>query len=853
MILPSSPVLPHEDPTLLFTNAGMNQFKEIFLGKNVRDYKRAATSQKCIRVGGKHNDLDNVGHTSRHLTFFEMLGNFSFGDYFKKEAITFAWEVATEVFQFPPEKIWPTIFQDDEEAFALWKQVVPEERITRFGEAENFWVMGEIGPCGPCSELLLDRGPKYGTSRSPKEDLSGERYLEFWNLVFMQFNRTSADRPMTPLPKKSIDTGAGLERVVALSMGVDSVFATDILRNLIAEIEAITERKYDPAQARSAAAYHVIADHFRSLAFAIADGAQPSNIDRGYVLRKLLRRAVRYGKSLGLEDPFLAKLLPRLIDSMGGDYPELDTASSRITEVISLEEENFFRTLKRGGNILNSIVEGASNSTHREISGADAFKLKDTYGLPIEEILLLAKDLACEVNLEQYQILEEMAREQSRKAHTTHAQVVEENLFQGFLEKYGNSSFIGYRTTSGRSTIVGILHDNRFVDSLQPEEEGWIFLESTPFYGEKGGQVGDTGTLQSGKALFDVKECREPVPGLIAHIGRLNGDSLRIGDTVDAEVEVDRRKMIAAHHTATHLLHWALQKVVGPHIRQAGSFVGPDRLRFDFNYHKNLTEKEVRTIEELINAQIRTNAAIVTDEIPYSEVQREKDVKQFFGEKYGTLVRLVNIHSPLGSSRELCGGTHAHHLGLLGLFRIVAVRSISAEVRRIEAVVGKRAEEYMYAQEELLDRCASLLGVQPNQTVEALRTAQKEAEQSNQKLKRFRKQAIEQTAESLQENIVIAEVALSADELNALAEELLQRGAAIVLLGAHQDGRALLLARIAPSALSKGVSAVALIKEIAPLINGKGGGKEASAQAGGQNPNGITKALDKARTLLSRS
>ncbi|MES2345184.1 MAG: alanine--tRNA ligase, partial [Chlamydiota bacterium] len=403
-IIPSSSVVPHDDPTLLFTNAGMNQFKDVFLGKSVRDYKCATTAQKCIRVGGKHNDLDNVGHTSRHLTFFEMLGNFSFGDYFKEKAIQYAWEVSTAIFKFSPQDIWVTIFETDDEAFELWKKWVKEDRIVRFGEKDNFWAMGDTGPCGPCSELYFDKGEKYGKAPSPREDSTGERYLEFWNLVFMQYNRDATGK-LTPLPKQSIDTGAGIERIASLKLGVDTVFGTDILRGLIAQVEQISGKPYADNPA-----FHVIADHIRSLSFAMSDGAQPGNVERGYVLRKLIRRAVRYGRGLGMQEPFLAKVLPRLVDLMGEDYPELVSSQHRIAEILTLEEEGFIRTLKRGGNILNTVIDKALKSPLKQINGEEAFKLKDTYGFPLEEILLIAKDTGLEVNLEAYELLEEQAK-----------------------------------------------------------------------------------------------------------------------------------------------------------------------------------------------------------------------------------------------------------------------------------------------------------------------------------------------------------------------------------------------------------------------------------------------------------
>lgn len=443
-IVPSSPVIPHDDPTLLFINAGMNQFKDVFLGRSKRDYTRATTTQKCIRVGGKHNDLDNVGHTTRHLTFFEMLGNFSFGDYFKKEAIGYAWDVTQHVFGFDPNKVWVSVYKDDDEAYALWEKHIPSSRIVRFGEKENFWAMGDTGPCGPCSELLYDRGDKYGHAKSPVDDASGERYLEFWNLVFMQFSKDGSGK-MEPLPKQSIDTGSGLERVVSLKMGVDNVFQTDILRSLIAQVEEISGKKYE-----GEAPFHVIADHIRSLSFAIADGVQPSNTDRGYVLRKILRRAVRYGRMLGLQKPFLARILPRLVSTMGEDFPELKAAEHRIGEILNLEEEGFIRTLTRGGQLLGQIIDHSKKG--KKISGEDAFKLKDTYGFPLEEILLIAKDEQLSVDLARYEQLEEEAKEKSRKAHKAESQKFDQNFFSDFTKTHKATLFEGYQRKRARRT-----------------------------------------------------------------------------------------------------------------------------------------------------------------------------------------------------------------------------------------------------------------------------------------------------------------------------------------------------------------------------------------------------------------
>ncbi|OGN64605.1 MAG: alanine--tRNA ligase, partial [Chlamydiae bacterium RIFCSPHIGHO2_12_FULL_49_9] len=698
-IVPSSPVIPHDDPTLLFINAGMNQFKDVFLGKSKRDYVRAVTTQKCIRVGGKHNDLDNVGHTSRHLTFFEMLGNFSFGDYFKKEAIAFAWEVATQVFALEAEKIWVSVYKDDDEAHALWEKHIPVNRIVRFGEKENFWAMGETGPCGPCSELLYDRGEKYGPAKNPKEDFSGERYLEFWNLVFMQFSKDASGK-MEPLPKKSIDTGSGLERVASLKLEVDSVFQTDILRGLIAEVETISGKTYDLQNTTLAPAFHVIADHIRSLSFAIADGVQPSNTDRGYVLRKILRRAVRYGRTLGLQRPFLAGLLPRLISSMGEDFPELKGAENRITEILTLEEEAFIRTLQRGGQLLGQVIE-RSQKEAQKITGEDAFKLKDTYGFPLEEIQLIAKDENLDVDLKRFQELEDEAKNKSRKAHKTEAQKFDPNFFADFTKTH----FDGYQHTSTESKLLGIVMGGQFVSHIESGQEGILLLDKTPFYPEMGGQVGDTGEIQKGTNAFQVYDTTAPFPGVIAHLGKMGSGTLKKNDQVVASIDVKRRVEIRNNHTATHLLHWALQKVLGPHIKQAGSLVDEKRLRFDFSHHKPLSPAELKEIERLVNEKIRENLPVQTYELSFEEAQKRSEIKQFFGEKYGDRVRVVDIEF----SKELCGGTHALRAGDLGLFKIAKESSIAAGVRRIEAVTGKYAEELIEAGEAILQSASAHL------------------------------------------------------------------------------------------------------------------------------------------------
>ncbi len=852
-VIASSPVIPHDDPTLLFVNAGMNQFKDVFLGSALRDYTRAASSQKCVRVGGKHNDLENVGHTTRHLTFFEMLGNFSFGDYFKKEAIRFAWEVSTKVFGFEEERIWPTIFLDDDEAFELWRAYVPEKRITRFGEKENFWAMGDTGPCGPCSELLYDRGEHFGSAKNPSEDASGERYLEFWNLVFMQYNR-GVDGVMRPLPKPSIDTGAGIERVVSLKMGVDSVFETDVLRALIGRVEEVSGKKYFPNDPILAPAFRVIADHLRTLAFAIADGAQPSNLDRGYVLRKVLRRAVRYGRQLGFEEPFLSKIFPRLLETMGTDYSELQKSKGRIEEVLALEEEAFLRTLKRGGALLTQIVE-RSKAHQGIISGEDAFKLKDTYGLPFEEIALFAKDSSLTVDEKKYLELEVEAKERSRSSQKGVQQIASENLFEGFLKEKGPTQFLGYGALSSSAKVLALVQDGRFVQKLDAGSEGMIVLDQSPFYAEMGGQVGDTGRLQSSNALFLITDCVAPYKGIIAHVGKVESGTVNVGETLMAHVDGERRQRIANNHTATHLLHFALQKVLGEHIKQAGSVVDPERLRFDFSHHKALSDEELNRIEDVVNGMIRENHPVLFYEIPYETAKTRDDIKQFFGEKYGSLVRVVES----GSSKELCGGTHTTASGTIGYFRIEKESSIAAGVRRIEAVTGSEAEQLARKSDESLLRIAQQLKSTPQKLEERIQKMLEEQKNLALELKTLKAQALTGMAEeflsskeTIRDTALIAkETALGAEELKILGDRLADEvGSGIVLLASGADGKAQLYLRLTDDLVKKGLQAGAIIRELAPLVDGSGGGKPNGAMAGGKSPEKIALALLKVRDYV---
>jgi alanyl-tRNA synthetase len=851
--LPSSPVIPHNDPSLLFVNAGMNQFKDIFLGKQPALWPSAVTCQKCIRVGGKHNDLENVGHTSRHLTFFEMVGNFSFGDYFKKEAIDMAFDFVMHVLQFDSSHIWATVLHDDEESFRLWKNYLPEERICRMGEKDNFWSMGDTGPCGSCSELLYDRGEEYSKARSPAEDIEGERFFEFWNLVFMEFNRDASGK-LSPLPKKCVDTGAGLERLVLLKNGNSTLFETDVLRSLIYEVEKLSSVTYNAQEVRTAPAFHVIADHLRALVFAIADGVEPSNLDRGYVLRKVLRRACRYGKILGLERPFLGELTPHLIHLMKETYPELIHAQHRIQEILLREEESFLRTLKRGGGLLQEIITHAKTS-QCHISGEDAFKLKDTYGLPLEEILLLAKDDGLTVDLRRFEELEHEAKLRSKSAHKKEMQTAESSFVASFVKEKGPSTFTGYTLMGAEAVVTGIIKGGKEVTSLYEGEEGEILLNATPFYAEMGGQIGDQGILSTTTAEFAVLDCTSPYPEATLHQGVQRKGSLHVGDLVEATIDATRRIRIQNNHTATHLLHWALKSVLGAHVQQAGSVVEPTRLRFDFRHHKALTDKELIEIENIINEKILQNNAITTYELRYDEVKQRSDIQQMFGEKYGEKVRVVDIDF----SKELCGGTHTTATGTLGQFRIVKESSIATGVRRIEAVTGMDALEFGRNAEITIKEISSLVKAQPGHLEDKIAQLLEIQRNMEQELKGLTQKQLQEEVRTLHQHIeqignyhlLAAEVQHSPKEL---ADVVIQKEEPIVLVFIQrQEEKCAILIRVSKSYVAKGIKAADLLKELGPLLEAKGGGKDELAQGSGSRIENIAEALKHTRKWIQET
>lgn len=850
--LSSSPVIPQNDPTLLFVNAGMNQFKDIFLGKQPALWPKAVTCQKCIRVGGKHNDLENVGHTSRHLTFFEMVGNFSFGDYFKKEAIDMAFVLIKDVLKLDISRVWATVLHNDEESLTLWKRYLPEERICRMSEKDNFWSMGDTGPCGPCSELLYDRGSTYSNARSPAEDVEGERFFEFWNLVFMEFNRDGSGK-LSPLPKKCVDTGAGLERLALLKSGATTLFETDILRSLISEVEKISGITYNPVETKNAPAFHVIADHLRSLVFAITDGVEPSNIDRGYVLRKILRRACRYGKILGLERPFLGELAPYLIELMKSSYPELVAAQGRVQEILLREEESFLRTLKRGGGLLSQVIDRAKKS-QGHISGEDAFTLKDTYGLPLEEILLLAKDDALTVDLQRFEELEHEAKIRSKSVHKKETQIAESSFFATFIEKKGPVLFTGYTPTAVQATIIGLIKEDKEVSTLYEGEEGQILLDQTPFYGEMGGQVGDQGTISTSTGEFSVLDCQAPYPEAILHLGIQHKGKLKVGDLITATIDGQRRQKIQNNHTATHLLQWALKNVLGTHVQQAGSVVEPTRLRFDFRHHKPLSDQELVEIEDLVNQKILDNTDVKSYELLFNEVKKRTDIQQMFGEKYGERVRVIDIDF----SKELCGGTHTNATGTIGQFRIVKESSIATGVRRIEAVTGREALELGRSSEALIKQVTLMVKAQPGRLEEKITQLLEMQKKAEQQLKILKQEQVKTEALSLIKqkeeiggyHLIAATVTNNPKEL---ADLILQKEEPLILfLIEKQEDKCTILVRVSKIYVTKGIKAHLLLKEVEELLGAKGGGKDELAQGSGTRTNTIHEALHLVRDGIKK-
>jgi alanyl-tRNA synthetase len=841
-VVPSSPLVPGNDPTLLFTNAGMVQFKDVFLGHDKRAYKRACSSQRCVRAGGKHNDLENVGYTARHHTFFEMLGNFSFGDYFKEDAIRYAWDYVTGVLGIPAEKLWITVFEDDDEAADIWlKQIgVSPERFSRLGADSNFWAMGDTGPCGPCSEIFYDHGPEVsgGPPGSPDED--GDRYVEIWNLVFMQFNR-SADGEMAPLPRPSVDTGMGLERLAAVLQGVHSNYDIDLFQALLkraAELAGVEDT--DNASLR------VIADHIRACAFLIVDGVLPSNEGRGYVLRRIIRRAIRHGYKLGIEEPFFWRLVETLEEQMGEAYPELVKSRKHVEKVLHQEEERFAETLDQGMRLLDSAIAGLDGKV---IPGETAFRLYDTFGFPVDLTADIARERGLSVDQAGFEKAMDAQRERARASSR-------------FDADYGpktdtglESTFVGYDTLGASGVVLGLFKEGvGQVDALGEGDQGVIVMDETPFYAESGGQVGDVGMIRAAAGEFEVTDTRKWGKAH-AHHGVMRRGRVEGGESVRAEVDRATRQATVLNHSATHLLHAALRKVLGEHVQQKGSLVAPDRLRFDFSHYEPVTREQLAQIEALVNAEIRANAKAEIQVLPYEEAVAGGALA-LFGEKYDDRVRVLRLGD---FSMELCGGTHVRRAGDIGLFKIVAESGIASGVRRIEAVTGRGALDWIGRHEETLQQVANLLkggwdeaGEKVRHLLERSRQLEKELKQLQTKLATGGggEDPLAQAETVGKARIYIARLDGSdpkvlRDAVDRFKQKL---GTGVVLLGAADGGKVRLVAGVTKD-LAERISAVDLVNAAAELVGGKGGGRPDLAQAGGAEAARLDEALAQARSF----
>ena len=846
-IVTSSPVVPGDDPTLLFTNAGMNQFKDVFLGFDKRPYTRATTSQKCIRAGGKHNDLDNVGYTARHHTFFEMLGNFSFGDYFKKDAIAYAWELLTEVYKLPKEKLWVTVYAEDDEAYDIWnKQVgVPAERIVRIGDnkgaryaSDNFWMMGDTGPCGPCTEIFYDHGPDVagGPPGSPNED--GDRYIEIWNNVFMQFNRTE-DGVMHKLPKPSVDTGMGLERITAVLQHVHSNYEIDLFVNLL----AAAKRAVDAAGAgdadQDAPSLKVIADHIRACSFTIADGIIPGNEGRGYVLRRITRRAIRHGYKLGARTPFFHTLVAALAVEMGDAYPELRQQQQRVTEVLKQEEERFFQTISNGMEILEAAL--ASLPKNEPFNGDLAFKLHDTYGFPLDLTADVCRERGVSVDSAAFDIAMNRQREQARAAGKF-------KMAQGLEYNGTATTFHGYEhLVREGATVTAIYLDGTPVPQARAGDDVVIVLDQTPFYAESGGQVGDTGELRNPTTRVLVDDTIKVQASVFGHHGRIVEGAVAVGDVFTARVDGERRAKTVRNHSATHLMHKALREVLGAHVQQKGSLVTPERTRFDFAHNAPVTEAQIAKIEALVNAEILANAATQARVMAIDDAQKT-GAMMLFGEKYGDEVRVLDI----GTSRELCGGTHVTRTGDIGLFKVVAEAGVAAGVRRIEAITGDNALVYLQALEGTMNQLAGTLKAAPAevphrlaQVLDQVRALEKELAAVKGKL--ASSQGDELLAQALDvKGVKVLAARLEGADAKALRETLDKLKdklkSAVVVLASVEGGKVQLAAGVTPDAVGK-VKAGELVNFVAQQVGGKGGGKADMAMAGGTDASGLASAL----------
>ncbi|EOP9357070.1 TPA: alanine--tRNA ligase [Escherichia coli] len=850
-VVASSSLVPHNDPTLLFTNAGMNQFKDVFLGLDKRNYSRATTSQRCVRAGGKHNDLENVGYTARHHTFFEMLGNFSFGDYFKHDAIQFAWELLTSEkwFALPKERLWVTVYESDDEAYEIWEKEVgiPRERIIRIGDnkgapyaSDNFWQMGDTGPCGPCTEIFYDHGDHIwgGPPGSPEED--GDRYIEIWNIVFMQFNR-QADGTMEPLPKPSVDTGMGLERIAAVLQHVNSNYDIDLFRTLIQAVAKVTG-----ATDLSNKSLRVIADHIRSCAFLIADGVMPSNENRGYVLRRIIRRAVRHGNMLGAKETFFYKLVGPLIDVMGSAGEDLKRQQAQVEQVLKTEEEQFARTLERGLALLDEELAKLSGDT---LDGETAFRLYDTYGFPVDLTADVCRERNIKVDEAGFEAAMEEQRRRAREASGFGAD------YNAMIRVDSASEFKGYDHLELNGKVTALFVDGKAVDAINAGQEAVVVLDQTPFYAESGGQVGDKGELKGANFSFEVEDTQK-YGQAIGHIGKLAAGSLKVGDAVQADVDEARRARIRLNHSATHLMHAALRQVLGTHVSQKGSLVNDKVLRFDFSHNEAMKPEEIRAVEDLVNAQIRRNLPIETN-IMDLEAAKAKGAMALFGEKYDERVRVLSMGD---FSTELCGGTHASRTGDIGLFRIISESGTAAGVRRIEAVTGEGAITTVHADSDRLSEVAHLLKGDSNNLADKVRSVLERTRQLEKELQQLKEQAAAQESANLSSKAIdVNGVKLLVSELSGVEPKMLrtmvddlknQLGSTIIVLATVTEGKVSLIAGVSKDVTDR-VKAGELIGMVAQQVGGKGGGRPDMAQAGGTDAAALPAALASVKGWVS--
>jgi alanyl-tRNA synthetase len=847
--VPSAPLIPQADPTLLFTNAGMNQFKRVFLGEEVRPYSRAVTVQKCVRAGGKHNDLENVGYTRRHHTFFEMLGNFSFGDYFKEEAIRFGWEFLTSTVGLPTDRMWVTVFREDDQAYELWKKIgLPSSRIVRCGEQDNFWQMADTGPCGPCSEIHFDQGSDVPGDAHPNG--AGDRVIEIWNLVFMEYNR-DASGVLHPLPKPSIDTGMGLERLAAVAQGKFSNYDTDLFMPLLAAIARRAGLRYGEAESADRS-MRVVADHLRAMTFLMADGILPSNEGRGYVLRRILRRAARHGRLLGIVDPFLYELTGTVVAEMEAAYPELRAATETVTEATRGEEERFIATLDQGLPILNEMIETVRAGGGRTVPGPEVFKLYDTYGFPLDLMAEACREQGIELDETGFKAAIEDQRTRARKMGGFEADAVPPAVadLATWLEQ---TSFVGYERLEAESLVQAILKDDRLVKEAHEGDEVEIVLNITPFYAEGGGQVGDQGWLIGPDGRVEIRETTRPIPTLILHKGLVRAGSIREGETLRLSVNPRTRRDAARNHTATHLVHAALRDLLGPHVKQYGSLVAPNRLRFDFAHFRPLSSRDVDEIESLVNERVRRDDAVKTEVMDLQDAVAAGALA-FFGDKYGDEVRVVSIDS---FSKELCGGTHCRHTGEIGLFRVVSETGVAAGVRRIECLTGSGALESLKRLEADVRELSDLLKVGPSDIVARTKKLASQLKEKERELEEL-KLRMASTSSTDAEVRTIHGVRVHSQRVDgldmagmrALGDQLRDKlRSGVVALGAVNEGKVSLLVLVTKD-LSTRLRAGELIKTMAADVGGTGGGRPEMAQAGGKHPEGLDGSLKKVFALV---